>query len=425
MSIHILNSKHGVPAAKLISEEAKCRLERRKQRRHELLILTCYVDLSLVQRYINDLLKVVRVTNVYLAFNYAEIYKKGPVFTSKQLSTISENLQNKGVDFQWQSLASSNLVHGKGYALIQRSADASVLDGMVLTTSANFTGPGFNGGNIEIGYLSTRKKDINSFENRYNYLWNHLGRDIGEAVFKQERYLFKFALLSSGIFLHKWMGSLSQQVGIKYELTTDAKKRGTIAPELAALGFEAGNTFTRRILKLDALPKKEVPKSFINRYTIETYWGRWCPQEAWLTLSKSFEGADEFIQMFQAATEENVLQKVISEALIVQYELIDKGLIKPVGENHIAKWASRIAELRSNTRKLERYFMGYEAHHMPYTIEQKNEVEELFENLEEVIGLSQARNTAKKKILAAIENADPTLVALTKDEKQAVKSMRN
>ena len=298
-------------------------------------------------------------------------------------------------------------------------------DGVVLTTSANFTKPGFKGENIEIGYLSIKKKDINGFKHAYNYLWDELGRDLGKAIFKQENYLLKFALLSSGVFLHKWTGNLSQQVGIKYVLTPLAKERGTIAPELAAVGFEAGSTFTRQVLKLDALPKKEVPKQFITSFTIETYLGRWCPLEAWTTLSKSFEGAAEFIQKFEAETEESVLLKLVDEALAVQNDLVEKGLIKPVSQDHIVNWASRITELRSNSRRLERFFMGYNAHKLPYTVEQKSDVLELFDSLEEAIELTKSKNIAKKKLDEAKKNSNPELLLLSEDEKQKIKSMRN
>lgn len=68
-------------------------------------------------------------------------------------------------------------------------------------------------------------------------------------------------------FLHKWAGTISQQIGIKYKLTSLAKEKGTIAPELVEVGFEAGDSFTRQVLELGELLEKEVPKTFITRFT--------------------------------------------------------------------------------------------------------------------------------------------------------------
>lgn len=420
MSICILNKEHGKSAGKLIAKAAQS-LGRIKQRRHELWILTCYVKLDLVVEYVEYLLKNIRVTDVYLAFNFSEIYKAGPKSTAKKMKQVANSLKKRGIDFEWKALASSKLVHSKGYALIQRSNDA-VSGGVVLITSANFTVPGFKGGNIEIGYLSTKKKDINDFEKTYDYLWDNLGIEIDSAIFKQKKYLLKFALLSSGLFLHKWSGSLNQQIGIRYEITPLAKKKGTIAPELADVGFEAGDTFTRQVLNLSELPAKEIPRSFITRFTIETYWGRWCPIDAWNALSESFEGASQFIQQFQSATEESVLADAKQKAFVVQKKLADKGLIKPVKEKHLENWVTRIKDLRSNNRRLERFYIGYEAQELPYTIEQKSDIQDLFDSLKEAIELSKATNIAKEKMKSAITNANPDLISLTEDEEEIVRN---
>lgn len=108
MSIYILDKEHGKSAGKLIAETAQS-LDRIKQRRHELWILTCYVELDLVEEYADYLLKNIRLTDVYLAFNFSEIYKDGPSSTSEKLKQVTNSLKKKGIDFEWKALASSKL----------------------------------------------------------------------------------------------------------------------------------------------------------------------------------------------------------------------------------------------------------------------------------------------------------------------------
>ena len=393
------------------------------QRRHELGILSCYVDLNLLEEYANQLLRKIRLKEVYFAFDFSEIFKIGPVDAQDKLHSIQDGLRNQGIHFEWRALASSSLMHGKGYALIQRTAGA-ISSGVVVTTSANFTNPGFKGKHIELGYVSTGRRDIQDFTESYDYLWDQLGTEIDSAVFTRKKYLLKFALLSSGRFLHKWSGSLSQQVGIRYELTARAKERGVIA-ELANIGFEAGDTFTRQVLRFDQLPTKKVPRSFVARFTIETYWGRWCPSDAWDTLSESFAsgGARRFIQQFQEMTEESKLEEVKQEALDVQRDLVDRGLLKPIGPDHLENWAARIQELRSNRRRLERFYTGYDAHELPYQIEQKSDVSELFGSLQEAIQSSKAMNIAKCKLDRAWNECGPELLRLTERESSIVREM--
>lgn len=180
MPIHILNNKHGVSALSFLKNSSSD-FECKKQRRHEIWILTCYVDLKLIETFVNDLRKTIKVTDVYLAFNFAEIYNDGPTCTQQNLQEIAANLKKLGISFKWKALKSSLLVHSIGYAIIQRTNDI-IVDGIVLTTSANFTRDGFCGGNIEMGYSSTTKKDLKQFEKSYNYLWKELGCDIDSAV---------------------------------------------------------------------------------------------------------------------------------------------------------------------------------------------------------------------------------------------------
>ena len=142
-------------------------------------------------------------------------------------------------------------------------------------------------------------------------------------------------------------------------------------------------------------------------------------------MSDTFDGADQFIKRFQSATEENVLQKIKRETLIIQEQLIDRGLIKPVGQNHLDRWINKVQELRHSRCRLNRFFTGYEAHELPYSIEQKSDVAKLFECLEEAIELTKAKNIAKEKVLSAINYADPDLIHLNDEEIQIIKEISN
>ncbi len=418
MSIRILNNR-GFQTAEELTYELAESLAKRKQRRHELWILSCYVDLDLLEEYIDNILDIVRLTDIYLAFNFSELYKLGPL-AKNTLDSIQKKLKKKSIKFEWKALVHSDLVHSKGYALIQKLG-GELADGFVLITSANFTKPGFQGKNIEIGYISTKKRDVISFKKNYKHLWNSLGYKLDKGIFKKEEYLLKFALLSSGVFLYKWSGNLRQDIGIKYKLTEFAKGERTMPIELEEVGFEFGDTFTRQVLDLDDLPQKEVPRSFIKDFTIETYWGRWCPFDAWNTLCESFKGADDFISKFKDVTEKPILLKIKKEALKTQEDLIKKGLIKKVGEDHLERWVDRILAIRKNKRRLERFFTGYEANELPYNIEQQDDVVRLFESMREGIELSSKKNGVKKKMSRAIFSQDPSCLRFDDSEKEKVK----
>lgn len=421
MSIYILNDNHSETAESLLLKKSLA-LEKRRQRKHEFWILTCYLDLKILENVIDSILESVRLTDVYLAFNFAEIYKEGPDATIKHLNLIASNLKEKRVNLEWTALAGKKLVHSKAYALVQM-AESRIYKGFLLTTSANFTKAGFQGEHVEIGYLSVKKTDINKFIKLYKILLNDFGKNPAEAVSKERDYMFKFLLLSSGVFLHKWTGNLSQWVGIRYELTDFAKEKGIVAAELKAVGFEAGDTFTRQVLDLSSLPKKDIPGEFIKNFTIETYWGRWCPLDAWSSLTESFQGGDYFVNKFLEITNKDILHEIKIDSLQLQNELIEKKLIRRVKDDHLDNWVMRIQKLRLNRLKLNRFFMGYDVNFLPYLIEQKREVEDLYNNFEDSILSSKTMNIAKKKISAAIKYNDLGLIRLKDAEKKIVKNI--
>ena len=84
MSIKILNKKHGQSAWNIISDAAQS-FEKKKQLRHELWIVTCYIELNLIEKYVEYLIKTIKLTDVFLAFNFSEIYKIGAIETKKKL----------------------------------------------------------------------------------------------------------------------------------------------------------------------------------------------------------------------------------------------------------------------------------------------------------------------------------------------------
>ena len=420
MNIHILHSDREQSAKELLCSAAR-KFPKRKKRHHELLILSCYIDLDMIEECVNDFLSIVRLRKVQLAFDFSEVYKHGPRKTEDTLRSIQNNLGD-AIQFTWEALAFTHLMHGKAYSLVQTTGD-KLSHGALLVTSANFTRPGFEGENVEIGYFSTKDQDILDFSQYYGALCSNFGREVTSTVLKEQEYLMEYALLASGTFIHKWSGNLRQLVGIRYELTPQAKKMSTMPPELEAIGFEAANTVTRQVLKLDDLPERGIPRSFIRRFTIETYWGRWCPTDAWNAIQSSLGNADKFVHEFRKATKKKKLKTILIEAHRVQNDLVNRGLIRKVSEDHLENWSARISELRSHSRRLRQLYSGYDAHDLPYRIEQKKEVRELFRNLEEQIGLTKNKNIAKRKFILAREHGDSGRIRLTTDEREVIEDI--
>lgn len=401
MSINLLGKQFDHTANTLLCESVS-EFQRPRQRRHELWILTCYININILKKLINNLTEKIRLTNVYIAYDLSEAYREGPNHFTEQINKLTQWCQSREISLETQALAAGNLVHSKAYAVTQR-IDGEISDGITLITSANFTEAGFFGAkNIELGYLSKRKKDILDFEKTYNHLWTHYGKELDDALLSENKYLFKYALLQSGIFLHKWDGSISQSIGIRYNLTESAKAQSNFNPELRALGVEPGDTFTRQVLNLKELPPKAIPPAFARNCTIETYWGRWCPHSVWSEVVSRLGDSAPFFEAFKESTTEEKLYLIGLNAERVQNTLLERNLIELVSPDHISNWKNRVTNLRENEQKLERLFTGYEENSMPYDVSSQKDVERLFENLSESISISGHKNFVMNKVLNAI-----------------------
>lgn len=413
MKILPFSRKHGVTPKEVFLEGVDS-LDKRQQRRHELWILSCYVDLKAVQALVRDLAERVRLVEVYLAFDYSEVYRYGPSNLNKELGYLKQSCTKRDIEFDCCFLTvPSGLVHAKGYAVFQR-VEEEIADGVLLLGSANLTSPGFmDGRNVELGTLTRQITHLRSFERTFDALWEELGKDkIDDAVLARDSDLFKFALLSSGVFLHQWDGNLRQLVGIRYKIVNE-EKWSQLPDDLKAEGFELSKTLTRQVLKLDELPKRSLPGDFIRNFTIDTALGRWCPAEAWDKVAHP--QSDAYLDAFKAATADDVLERQAGEASIRQEQLVREGFIAEVDSDHLQNWARRIRNLRDSPDRLARLHTGYEAFSMPFDAKCKDDIEALFESLEVSLESRTHSNWATRAVHACI--AAKSLDPLMLDEK--------
>ncbi len=131
MTIHILHRDWEQSAKELLCSVAK-EFPKRKTRQHELLILSCYIDLDMIVECVNALRSIVRLRKVKLAFDFSEIYKHGPRKAECTLRSIQDKLGDS-IQFNWKALASAHLMHGKAYSLVQTTRD-KLSNGVLLVT---------------------------------------------------------------------------------------------------------------------------------------------------------------------------------------------------------------------------------------------------------------------------------------------------
>ena len=391
-------------------------LPRPRQRRHELHILTCYMDFAAIQCLIRAVSKCTKLRKVRLIFEYMEIFRsRRPNEVCHELEKIQA--REPDIEFEFIPVRAGLLMHAKGYAVVQ-VRDGTCIGGIAVTSSGNATIPGLGQArrhNVEISNSARSLKDIRAFLAIMNRLAEkRVGLD--DAATREDRFAFHYALLCSGVFLHKWVASLSSQIALQYRLTKEGRQN------IVQLNEEFRNeltleqsTVSRQPLQrhgmLGKLATTSLPPQFSRTWTIDTLLGRWCPREVWdivdhtLAQNQAFQ---QFAEEFQMATRKTELEVICQKEASFENRLVNSGYVE-ADDERIARWAEKISDIRDDEQRLRRIFFNLEAFSMPYDYTSRPEIEALFESLYSTTQMCRAQSRATRKVLESIKekNLDP------------------
>lgn len=87
------------------------------------------MDLDILVPFYNELARKIKISKIKFLFDFSEVYRIGPVFVDKKIKSIQKKFKGLGIDFEYAFLASSNLTHGKGYAVLQKNAANEIIAG--------------------------------------------------------------------------------------------------------------------------------------------------------------------------------------------------------------------------------------------------------------------------------------------------------
>jgi len=397
----------------------------RFKRRHELRILSCYLDFEAVRKLITKVAEQVRLTDVDLMFEMMEVYRgRLPNEAEYELQKLERWCQRHDRTFRWFPIRAGALMHAKGYCVVQR-VQGEAGDGVVWIGSGNATARGLGASrspvNVELSSVSTAAKDVADFLE----IWDRLAaktRDISAAAEREDAYAFTYALLASGVFLHDWRDSLRSQVGVRYTLTPEGRKAVTVDPQLAALGFDLEQATVNRnplIAEVDFPSGRSLPPSFARRCTIDTWLGRWCPRPIW-TLVEEAVGRDDafsaFRQAFLKATEPEALDRVVEREQGIERSLVESGFVA-ADDERLPRWREKVEGLRESEARLSRIFLRFEPFDLPYDYQAREEVESLRDNLFQSLAIRSRQSPAARKLLEAEQRGNLAALDLTDDER--------
>lgn len=366
-----------------------------KRRYHTLHLCSCYFSADAARKLIMEIQAFARIREIKIYIDRRAAIEHGGDYLQEFCDSFV------GVEVSVNAIESSNLFHSKVYSLVALDEYGNVVSGSIVLGSANLTDAGLTsrGGNFECLIDSQDAEVLDQHLSQLKKLTvlplQHLNK-----FSPKEEFSFKYALLKSGIFLHKWNENLEQYLSIRYRLSENGRSRVT-DQSLKVAGFNIETaTVSKRYFRFDYVPDHlDNTENIIRNYGIETYLGYWLPY----SVSESMFDADEFGTFKEHLLSEIEIQGGEIEKNIKQdYEyLLQENLIENPEVNPVNSFNSKRESLVKNDLKLKRIYSKYQLFDLPFDIQQKEDIINLFD---EVINVAESRMRKNKTMKAFLQS---------------------
>lgn len=374
-----------------------------KRRNYKLYINSCYFTPNAAKSIIMSLKDEVSIEEVYINIDRREAIKWG----RNVLETFCQSFRLFPVYIC--AVETPTLFHSKTYSLVNLDKDDFITSGSLVIGSANLTGMGVSSksGNIE-SFIDTQDLDV--IADHYNQMQklNLIDLDLINEFSKYEEYSFKYALINEGYFYHKWSENLGQYLAVRFKLSDEGKKQ--IKNEtLLGIGFNIDTaTISKQYFSFNEIMPThlENTSNLFRDYGIETHLGYWIPK----CISNSIDAneLEQFSEKLFGKLEseiENIKNQITSDFnFLLSKGLIDISEDKETNESSniaVANFEKKVEKLKINPLKIKRIFSKYDIFELPYEITDKENIEELFANMLEVVESKSKKNASSRAFIAS------------------------
>jgi len=367
------------------------------RKRYVLYITSCYFTSDSARKFIRSLHKNIKLSEIAIYIDR----KTASAIGKDELSYFCSAFGDLEVNLY--AVDTAYLFHTKAYALISYNNNDEIVCGSLVIGSANLTGSGLTArsGNIE-SFLDTQDIDfLNQFIQQLSEL-TLISIDNIEYFKSSRDYNFKYALLLEGKFIYQWRDKLNDSFSIKYTLNENGKHRIDGDDTFKRVGFNVESaTISKKYFDFEYdFSHLENAKILAKKYGIETYLGYWIPSEA---LEALFE--QNGFENFKETLKNQLNQKIesIKEQIQRDFEYFQgEGIVEYREDTKPSdSFENKTQSLFQNDLKLQRIFSKYEIFDLPYDIQQKEEIESLFD---EMIFLVQSKKNKNKSMQAFLDS---------------------
>lgn len=378
-----------------------------KRRSYDLYLCSCYFSVDSI-KLINDAIQ--DETGIKIRKLYVYVDKRAALSAQHQDLQKIRKWESENSNFIFRIVDTNKLFHTKAYALVSRDHD-NISSGSLVIGSANLTGNGLTSrksGNIE-SLLDTQNHEI---------ILDFLGCIESEKVINideleefssSDTVAFAYALLTQGLFSHKWTDNIDGYLSVRHAL--NEKGRAELSNnDLANLGFriDAASVGKRYFaFKYEPLHLKGL-ENLIRNFGIETYLGHWIPSSV---MSVIFNDSDydnfknEIAKYWDKEQLELIKQINDDFDKLLQLGYVNKPDTSKFEKSQGDVFRTKVEELLRNEMKLYRAYSKFEFYNFPYDISQDDFILSLYEEIQDFIASRGRKNKAMKAYEDAINSS--------------------
>lgn len=373
-----------------------------KRRRYSLTIATCYCNIDVVRELIVSLQKKLELFEVWLYIDRRQAISIGTE-ALQELETSFPDL------LTIYAIRTSYLFHTKGFCITAYSKSDELLCGRLVIGSANVTEAGLkkDNGNNESLVIDSNIHTISEFLDFFNRSENLICLDKlteFETDNDAEEIDFRYSLLKSGIFSHKWNATLTQYFSVKYGLSEEGKQR--THDTIQTPGFQIDSaTISKSYLDFSIEKYRATPKNFVRNYGIECFLGHWFPLSAYNMIQSEsetkFAQFQRDLKKYYADKRDNVFSQIKRD----QKSLLKEGIIarecKP--ESTFSAFEAKVKNLLKDKDQLKRISSQRYFFEFPDDSSNVDWIDETFDDILRTAGRSNKKNKSMRAVLEADE----------------------
>ena len=375
-----------------------------KRKRYSLHIATCYFSVKSAFSLLNSILHSnINITKVTIYIDRKEAIRCGV----SQLYDFAKEYSNVR-ETNIYAVRSETLFHTKGYCLLsdQYSSHAPIYEGKLTIGSANLSGSGLTdeSGNIESMLCTTDENELRKFTSFFLDETNLISID-KLMVFDLDDDLqcFKYAVLLSGWFSHKWTNNLDRYFRVRYILNEEGKRQ-TTDEDLRRIGFDIdAASIGKRYLDFDFnWSKYKSNVNVIKDYGIESSLGHWVPKSVISTEDEGISKVEKFRSDLKSALQR--ARKDINKEIKSDYdELNNRGIIETVSDP-VERFWSKVSRFVEDDIAMNRIMHGRSFFDFPFDhVLDAEMIDEIFDQLISGARGKKAKNKACRTFLSAYE----------------------